>query len=224
MQPPNLPFDPLAPENLLRAYQLGIFPMAESVDSKVIQWVRPHTRGIFPLDGFHVPRRLARIVRCDRFQVVIDRDFRGVMEACAAWTPERSESWINPDIIDAYCRLFELGHAHSVECLDQDGAFAGGLYGVSIGGAFFGESMVTKVRDASKVALVHLVGRLLSGGFTLLDAQFTNPHLERFGAATITQEDYLTKLHHALGVRGQFYSMPAVSKGSDVLHEITHTS
>ncbi len=195
----------LTPELLLRAYASGIFPMAERRDDPALYWVAPEMRGIIPLDGaFHVSRRLARTVRRDRFEVRIDTQFEAVMRACAEPAPGREESWINDEILDAYTALHARGHAHSVECW-RAGRLVGGLYGVRLGGAFFGESMFMRERDASKVALVHLVGRLIHGGFELLDAQFLTEHLARFGAVAIPQAAYLEKLAAALRKTAQFY-------------------
>jgi leucyl/phenylalanyl-tRNA--protein transferase len=187
----------LTPEILLRAYAEGLFPMAERRGDPTLYWVSPERRGIIPLDGFHVPRRLARTVRNGLFTVTADRAFREVMKACAAPTPERPESWINDEILRLYTALHLGGHAHSIECW-RDGKLAGGLYGVRLGSAFFGESMFSRQRDASKVALVHLVDGLKRGGFVLLDTQFITAHLARFGAIEIPRERYLLKLQDAL--------------------------
>ena len=187
----------LTPEILLRAYAEGLFPMAERRGDPTLYWVSPERRGIIPLDGFHVPRRLARTIRSGAFTVTADRAFRDVMKACAAPTPERPESWINDEILRLYTALHLGGHAHSIECW-QDGKLAGGLYGVRLGSAFFGESMFSRRRDASKVALVHLVDGLKRGGFVLLDTQFITAHLARFGAIEIPRERYLLKLQDAL--------------------------
>jgi len=187
----------LTPEILLRAYAEGLFPMAERRGDPTLYWVSPERRGIIPLNGFHVPRRLARTVRSGLFTVTADRAFRDVMKACAAPTPERPESWINDEILRLYTALHLGGHAHSIECW-RDGKLAGGLYGVRLGAAFFGESMFSRRRDASKVALVHLVDGLKRGGFVLLDTQFITAHLAGFGAIEIPRERYLLKLQDAL--------------------------
>ena len=187
----------LTPEILLRAYAEGLFPMAERRGDPTLYWVSPEKRGIIPLDSFHVPRRLARTVRSGRFTVTADRAFREVMLACAAPAPGREESWINSEIMRLYTALHASGHAHSIECWHQD-ELAGGLYGVRLGGAFFGESMFSRERDASKVALVHLVEALKRGGFTLLDTQFITSHLARFGAIEIPRQRYLALLQDAL--------------------------
>jgi len=187
----------LTPEILLRAYAEGLFPMAERRGDPTLYWVSPEKRGIIPLDGFHVPRRLARTVRSGAFTVTSDRAFRSVMEACAAPGPGREESWINSEILRLYTALHISGHAHSVECW-QGNRLVGGLYGVRLGAAFFGESMFSRVRDASKVALVALVEGLNRGSFVLLDTQFITAHLARFGAVEIPRQQYLRRLHDAL--------------------------
>jgi len=187
----------LTPEILLRAYAEGLFPMAERRGDPTLYWVSPEKRGIIPLDTFHVPHRLARTVRSGAFTVTADTAFRDVMEACAAPAPGREETWINDEILRLYCALHSSGHAHSVECW-QNGELVGGLYGVRLGAAFFGESMFSRARDASKVALVALVDGLKRGGFVLLDSQFITAHLARFGAIEIPREQYLMKLTYAL--------------------------
>ena len=187
----------LTPEMLLRAYAEGLFPMAERRGDPTLYWVSPEKRGIIPLDMFHVPHRLARTVRSGAFTVTADTAFRDVIEACAAPAPGREETWINDEILRLYCALHSTGHAHSIECW-QDRELVGGLYGVRLGAAFFGESMFSRARDASKVALVHLVDGLKRGGFVLLDSQFITAHLARFGAIEIPREQYLMKLAHAL--------------------------
>src|SRR5579862_7893909 len=188
---------------LLKAYALGVFPMAQRRDGQEIYFVSPDERGIMPLDGFHVPHRLARTIRGDRFSVCIDRAFVEVIHACAAPAPGRQESWINEEIASLYTELHASGHAHSVECW-REGRLAGGLYGVQLGAAFFGESMFSRERDASKVALAHLVARLKCGGFSLLDAQFLTSHLAQFGAISIPRNDYLQLLETALAKSANF--------------------
>jgi leucyl/phenylalanyl-tRNA--protein transferase len=179
----------LTPEVLLKAYACGIFPMAENADDPALFWIDPEERGVIPLDAFHVPSRLARTVRGTRFTVCCDRDFEAVIEGCAEPGPKRARTWINAPIRKLYRGLFEIGHCHTVEVYDGD-ALVGGLYGVSLGGAFFGESMFHRARDASKIALVHLVARLRLGSFTLLDTQFLTDHLTIFGATEVPQERY----------------------------------
>ena len=185
----------LTPQMLLSGYAQGCFPMAEERNSSKISWYAPDPRGIIPLHKFHIPKTLGKLVRQDRFRVVTNQDFRGTMMGCA----ERESTWISDDIIDAYTQLYTLGYAHSIECWVED-RLVGGLYGVALGGAFFGESMFSRVRDASKVALVHLVYRLRAKGYVLLDTQFTTPHLERFGAVEIPKELYERELKKALSV------------------------
>lgn len=187
----------LTPEIVLRAYAEGLFPMAEARDNPTIYWISPDARGIIPIDGFHVPKRLARTIRSERFAVTCDTRFRDVIEACAASIPGREETWINAEILSLYAELFERGHAHSIECW-KDGELAGGLYGVKLGAAFFGESMFSRERDASKVALAHLVARLRRGGFELLDTQFITGHLATLGAREIPREAYLEQLRKAI--------------------------
>ena len=198
----------ITPELLLRAYAGGIFPMADSADDPDLFWVEPDRRGVFPLDGFHLPRRLARTVRSDRFAVTCDTDFEAVIEGCAAPAEDRPSTWINAEIRRLYGELFRLGHVHTVE-VREDGGLVGGLYGVRLGGAFFGESMFSRATDASKVALVHLVARLRLGGFVLLDAQFVTDHLARFGAVDLARATYRRRLTAALPVVGDFHRFGA---------------
>lgn len=193
----------LTPRLLLRAYAAGVFPMAESADSPELYWFDPERRGILPLDGFHVPRRLLKTVRRRRFEVTVDRDFAGVIRACAEPAPDRPKTWINDEILRLYRELHALGHAHSVECR-LDARLVGGLYGVSLGGAFFGESMFSRETDASKVALVHLVARLRRNGFVLLDTQFVTGHLRQFGAVEIPRRLYHAALASAVGLAADF--------------------
>jgi leucyl/phenylalanyl-tRNA--protein transferase len=204
----------LTPGILLRAYAEGIFPMAERRGDPELFWVSPEMRGIVPLDAFHVPKRLARTVKSDRFAVTADMAFADVMRACAEPTPDRPESWINDEIVRLYTALHAAGHAHSIECW-RDGRLVGGLYGVKLGAAFFGESMFTRERDASKVALVHLVARLRRGGFSLLDTQFLTAHLARFGTIEIPRAQYHTLLARAISHEAEFY-WPAPSGNSGI--------
>ena len=194
-----------SPETLIKAYSLGVFPMADSAESAEIKFYDPDVRALIPLawrEGarheFHLPRRLARTVRQQRFAVTIDRDFPAVIDACAALGDGRSETWINRDIRQLYIALHRLGFAHSIEVW-HDGKLVGGLYGVALRAAFFGESMFSRRTDASKVALVHLVARLRACGFHLLDAQFTNDHLRQFGIHEISREQFQQRLQRALG-------------------------
>ncbi len=188
---------------LLRAYAHGIFPMARRRNDRELYFVSPEERGIIPFESFHVPRRLARTVRGDRFAVRVDTAFHEVITSCAEAAPDREESWINAEIVSLYAQLYRIGHAHSVECW-RNGRLVGGLYGVSLGAAFFGESMFSRERDASKVALVHLVARLKAGGFTLLDAQFLTEHLAQFGAIAIPRQRYLERLERAISRDAEF--------------------
>jgi leucyl/phenylalanyl-tRNA---protein transferase len=204
-RPNDATFD-ITPEVLLKAYACGIFPMAEQADDPALYWIEPERRGIIPLDAFHVPTRLARTVRSDRFAVVVDRDFDAVIDACAESKPGRQRTWINERIRTLYRRLYERRHCHSVEVY-EDGALVGGLYGVSLGRAFFGESMFHDVRDASKVALVHLVARLKAGGYCLLDTQFVTEHLATFGAVEVSRRQYHRLLETALIGEGDFYAL-----------------
>lgn len=187
----------LTPEIVLHAYAQGIFPMAERRDDPDLYWVSPEQRGVIPLNAFHVSRRLARTVRSERFRVTSDSAFVDVMRGCAQAVDGRPNTWINEEIIRLYTALFEAGHAHSIECWRED-SLVGGLYGVSLGAAFFGESMFSRERDASKVALVHLVARLKVGRYALLDTQFLTKHLTQFGAVEITRLAYLSRLREAL--------------------------
>ncbi len=238
----------LTPEVLLGAYAEGIFPMAERRDDPSLFWVSPERRGILPLDRFHVSRRLARTVRSDHFTVTSDIAFEDVMRACAEPAEGREQTWINDEILRLYTGLYEIGHAHSIECW-REGALVGGLYGVKLGAAFFGESMFSRERDASKVALVHLVARLITQEFELLDAQFLTSHLRTFGAVEIARNNYLDALGQALkkraywsassgrstlssaaptsgdaGLTGLVDATALVSPGASVLQVITQTS
>ncbi len=201
----------LTPDILLRAYAEGLFPMAARRDDPTLYWVSPEKRGILPLDAFHVPKRLARTVRNDRYFVSADTVFADVMRACAAPAKGREETWINDEILSLYTALHASGHAHSLECWRED-RLVGGLYGVRLGGAFFGESMFSYETDASKVALVHLVARLKVGGFKLLDAQFLTAHLARFGATEIPRNAYLDKLSEAIAAPA-YWPAPSGSVG-----------
>lgn len=189
----------ISPRLLLQAYTAGIFPMAEHKDDASVFWVEPENRGVLPLERFHISHSLRRVIRKGVFEVTFDTAFRDVMLGCA----DRAETWINAQILDAYCALFDLGFAHSVECR-QAGKLVGGLYGVSLGGAFFGESMFSKVTNASKVALCALAERLKKGGFVLLDTQFLTPHLAGFGGIEIPRAAYLDLLNRALGIKASF--------------------
>ncbi|MDX2233383.1 MAG: leucyl/phenylalanyl-tRNA--protein transferase [Hyphomonadaceae bacterium] len=213
----------MAPADLLDCYRRGLFPMAESRDSAKLFLVDPEERGVLPLAPFRVPRRLARTVRRDPFRVTADEAFDAVIAGCAESAPGRTETWINDDIRALYGALHRQGHAHSIECWAGD-ALAGGLYGVALGGAFFGESMFSRATDASKIALVHLAGRLQAGGFTLLDAQFHNAHLAQFGIETISRQAFRRRLRDALARSGNFHAMAAGVSGAQLLQSMAHTS
>ena len=189
----------LTPEIVLRGYAMGIFPMADPRRGGEISWYAPDPRAILPLETFYVAKNLEKLVRRGEFEVSTDRDFAAVMEACA----ERDSTWISREIIHVYCALHEMGFAHSVECR-KEGRLVGGLYGVALGSAFFGESMFHRVSNASKVALVHLVRKLGEGGFTLLDVQFSTPHLEQFGIEEIPRDEYEVRLMDALSMAGKW--------------------
>jgi len=188
---------------VLRAYAMGIFPMAESKDAETVYWIDPDLRGIMPLEAFHVPRRLKRTIRQGRFEIRCDHDFDAVIDACAETGTRRNDTWINPEVRRLFRALHAMGLVHTVECW-REGRLVGGLYGLALGGAFFGESMFSRERDASKVALVHLAARLAHGGFTLLDSQFITEHLSQFGAIEIPREEYRDRLDEAVAVRAHF--------------------
>ena len=214
----NQGFTKINTEMVLRAYSIGIFPMAETADDPSIHWIEPKRRGIIPLDGLHVSRSLAKLIRSDRFEVAIDTDFQSVIEACAT---THGSTWINLPIRSLFSELFEKGHVHSVEVYEKN-QLVGGLYGLALGGAFFGESMFHTVTNASKVALVHLVARLNAGGFCLLDTQFLTPHLATLGAIEIDRLEYKSLLANALSVTAKFplRSEREPISGEDVLKQI----
>ncbi len=213
--------DDLTPRLLLSAYASGVFPMAESAESDEIFWFNPEKRGVMPLDGLHVSRSLRKAMRARRYKVTANQCFPAVMAACA----DREETWINPEITALYTELHELGHAHSIEVW-EGAVLAGGLYGVSLGAAFFGESMFSRQSNTSKIALVGLVARLQLGGFKLLDMQFLTPHLASLGGVQIAREDYQAKLEAALRHKADFtrlkttdtYSLVALAASQDSTH------
>lgn len=213
---------------LLDCYRQGVFPMADSREDMNLFLISPEIRGVLPLKGFHVPRRLRKTVRKDPYRVTVDQAFSRVMEGCAADTPDRPTTWINVPIQNLYSSLHKRGYAHSIECWNGEGDLVGGLYGVSLGAAFFGESMFSRATDASKIALVHLVARLIDGGYELLDAQFHNPHLEQFGLVEMKKAEFMTRLEAALSRQGDFYSSGTTGEdrlsGEGCLHLITQTS
>jgi leucyl/phenylalanyl-tRNA--protein transferase len=212
----------LTPQVLLKAYACGIFPMAESADDPGLFWIEPEARGIIPLNSFHVPRRLAKTIRGGTFEIRIDHDFDAVIAGCAGKSPGRAKTWINSRIRRLYTELFELGHCHTVEAW-QDGRLVGGLYGVRLGAAFFGESMFSNARDASKTALVYLVARLKVGGFRLLDTQFTTDHLRQFGAIDVDRRQYHLLLEKAIEADADFYRLGGATV-DEVLQSVSQTS
>ena len=220
------PPETISPATLIAAYSRGVFPMAEERDDETVFWIDPEWRGILPLDVFHSPARLRRRMRAAGFIHTVDTAFGQVIQACAAPQPGRPKTWINRVIERSYCQLAQKGHAHSVEVYDED-ELVGGLYGVSIGAAFFGESMFARRTDASKLALLHLVARLKAGGYKLLDAQFVTEHLQQFGAVEISRARYRALLEKAIAARANFYELggagAAVGEGT-VLQLITQTS
>lgn len=200
------PFE-ITPDVLLKAYACGIFPMAETADDPALYWIEPDQRGIIPLSGFHVSARLARTVRTTALTVHVDRDFDAVIDGCAAPAPDRDRTWINGRIRKLYRGLYDRGHCHTVEVYDGE-TLVGGLYGVSLGRAYFGESMFHTVRDASKIALVHLIARLKAGGFTLCDTQYVTDHLRTFGAVEVPKKRYHRLLEEALIDAADFAALP----------------
>ena len=203
-------------DDLINCYRSGIFPMSDARDDDYLFLVDPPMRGVLPLDAFHVSSRLARTVRQDLYTIRIDTAFTQIIELCAEEAQNRSSTWISHSIQALYQALFARGLAHSVEVWDGE-TLLGGLYGVSIGGAFFGESMVSRARDVSKIALVHLVARLKAGGFTLLDCQFQTDHLRQFGVVEMPKAEYLEKLAAAIDLKADFYDLPRTASGQMVM-------
>ena len=206
----------ITPQVLLKAYSCGIFPMAESADDPALYWIEPQQRGILPLDKVHVPRRLARTIRQGVYDVRIDSDFEGVIAGCAGSRPGRRTTWINPKIRALYRDLYDTGYCHTVEAW-AEGRLLGGLYGVALNGAFFGESMFSLSRDASKVALVYLCARLTHGGFSLLDTQFVTEHLKQFGTVELERGAFHTLLEKALGHEAEFLRLPEDADAQTIL-------
>ena len=213
----------ITPDLLLQAYRIGVFPMGERRDDPKLYWLDPRLRAVLPLDGFHLPHRLARTIRAGRFEVGADSAFAYIVRACAEPRPGHPESWINAPIVELYTELHRRGHAHSVECR-LDGRLVGGLYGVSVGAVFFGESMFSRERDASKVALVHLVARLIKGGFRLLDCQFMTEHLRSFGAIEIPREEFRILLADAIDRPASFQRELGGADPCAIVQESTRTS
>ncbi len=206
----------ITPQVLLKAYACGIFPMAESADDPALYWIEPQFRGVLPLHEVHVPRRLRRTLRSTSLDIRIDTNFEGVIEGCAAQRPGRRSTWINDRIRYLYGELFRLGHCHTIEVWNED-RLVGGLYGVALDGAFFGESMFSLERDASKIALVYLTARLIHGGFRLLDTQFLTEHLSQFGTIEVDRQTFQRMLGEAMGVEGEFAKLPASAGVNEVL-------
>ena len=213
----------LTPDIILRAYAAGVFPMAESRNDPDIFWVDPDMRGLLPLDQFHVPRSLKKVVRRGTFEIRYDTAFQSVILACAESSVGRDNTWINEEIVTLYSALHRMGHSHSVECWRND-CLVGGLYGLSLGGAFFGESMFSREKDASKVALVYLVMRLRIGGYRLLDTQFVTDHLKQFGAIEISRQDYHGLLEEALSHKGIFYGDVSADEEECVLNGLLQST
>ncbi|WP_420414838.1 leucyl/phenylalanyl-tRNA--protein transferase [Roseibium sp.] len=207
----------ITPQVLLKAYACGLFPMAESAEDPGLFWLEPERRGILPLDTVHIPRRLKRTIRSDVFEIRISTDFQGVINGCSEPMPGRRKTWINREIRRLYGELFEMGYCQTVEAW-QGGVLVGGLYGVSLNGAFFGESMFTFKTDASKVCLAHLIARLIAGGYTLLDTQFVTDHLSKFGTVEVARDAYNTLLSDALQKETDFYALSQRANGQDVLN------
>ena len=206
----------ITPQVLLKAYACGIFPMAESADDPALYWIEPQARGVLPLDAVHVPRRLARTIRSGVFDVRVNSDFQGVIDGCAASRPGRRSTWINSRIRQLYGALYKQGHCHTVETW-RDGRLVGGLYGVALGGAFFGESMFSTERDVSKIALVYLAARLIHGGFTLLDTQFVTEHLRQFGTIELDKAQFQLALDRAVEENGDFLALPKDAPADQIL-------
>ncbi|WP_024276278.1 MULTISPECIES: leucyl/phenylalanyl-tRNA--protein transferase [unclassified Hyphomicrobium] len=209
------PMFEITPQVLLKAYSCGIFPMAESADDPALYWIEPQQRGVLPLNGLHIPKRLMRTVRTTPFTVKVDNDYDGVIDGCAAPRAGRMSTWINGRIRSLYRELFDLGACHTVEVWNGN-KMVGGLYGVALKSAFFGESMFSTERDASKIALVHLAARLIKGGFTLLDTQFVTDHLRQFGTIELDRMTFQRELEKALGKEANFFSLPRDASGPEV--------
>jgi leucyl/phenylalanyl-tRNA--protein transferase len=209
------PMFEITPQVLLKAYSCGIFPMAESADDPALYWIEPQQRGVLPLEGLHVPRRLLRTIRTTPFKIKIDNDYDRVIDGCAAPHAGRMSTWINARIRNLYRELFQLGACHTVEVWSGD-ELVGGLYGVALKSAFFGESMFSTERDTSKIALVHLVARLKRGGFTLLDTQFVTEHLRQFGTIELDRATFQKELEKALEQNADFYALPRDASGAEV--------
>ena len=206
----------ITPQVLLKAYACGIFPMAESADDPALYWIEPQSRGVLPLDAVHIPKRLARTIRSGQLEVRVNSSFSGVIDGCAASRPGRRSTWINARIRQLYGALFRQGHCHTIETWMGD-RLVGGLYGVALGAAFFGESMFSTERDASKVALVYLAARLRFGGFTLLDTQFVTDHLRQFGTVELDKTEFHEALERAVVGKASFLALPEDTGADEIL-------
>ena len=206
----------ITPQVLLKAYTCGIFPMAESADDPQLYWIEPQARGILPLDSITLPKRLQRTIRQEPYEIRVDANFDGVIDGCAASRPGRRTTWINERIRRLYRELHRLGHCHTVEAWHQ-GQLVGGLYGVALGGAFFGESMFSEMRDASKITLVYLAARLIYGGFVMLDTQFVTDHLRQFGTVEVERSEFHRQLERALRLEGDFFRLEREPRPDRVL-------
>ncbi len=213
--PPPKP-EPITPHILMRAYAAGLFPMAEDAEAEYLHWFDPRERGIFPLERLMVSKSLAKAIKTQKFDIRVDTSFDAVLAGCAESRPGREKTWINNTIAALFRELFTMGFVHTVEAW-RDDQLAGGLYGLALGGAFFGESMFHRATDASKICLTYLVARLRVGGFSLLDAQFVTPHLERLGAIEITRAEYRRRLDAALAIEGDFHALDAKAAPETVL-------
>jgi len=204
----DIPTLEITADVLLKAYSCGIFPMAESAEDSQLFWIEPQARGLLPLDRISIPKRLARTIRNAHLDIRIDYDFDSVIEGCAEPVPGRMSTWINDRIRSLYRDLFQMGFCHTIEVWSSDGRLVGGLYGVALGGAFFGESMFSRERDTSKIALVYLCARLIHGGFVLLDTQFVTKHLRQFGVIEIDRAQFQKQLDQAMQTEGDFNRLP----------------
>lgn len=213
----------ITPEILLNAYRCGVFPMAKSKNSKELYWIDPPHRGIIPLNQVHISHSLRKIIRTEKFNVRVDTDFTSIIKACAEKTKARKSTWINRQIVRLYSELFELGFCHTVEAWKDD-KLVGGLYGVALNGAFFGESMFSRISNSSKVALIHLIARLIHGKFKLLDAQFHTPHLMQFGAIEIMRAKFSDHLNQAMKTNGNFSKLSESASGEKILQIIDNNS
>ncbi len=214
----------LTPEIIIHAYMTGIFPMANSREGSEIHWVNPELRGVIPLNSFHIPRRLQQTIRTAPFQIKVNHNFEKTIKLCQRRYEKGEDTWINEEIVSVYTQLAERGYAHSIECYDEQQELVGGIYGLSIRSVFFGESMFSIKRDASKIALTYLIARLRYGGYTLFDTQFQNNHLIQFGTVEVPRKQYHKLLNHALQHKSNFHSFPVNASPDAVLQATGHKS